>query len=270
MGESLLDLLDLLDARDGIVCAVGAGGKKTVLQHLMARHPGRVALTATVFTTHFPEDLGCETAIDAAERLPERVAALDAAAKVAYACPSDKPGRYAGVPPEVIERIHRERGFDATFVKADGARMRWIKAPGDDEPLLPHACTTIIAVVSARAIGEPLDSRVAHRIDRISAITGLEEGRTIEPEHVARLIVHPDGLARARTGRRFVSLINMVDDERRGALARQVAGIALDLEPALERVVLACLKDREDPLITVIRRDAAAVTSPGAAPTIRG
>lgn len=265
MGESLLDLLD---ARDGIVCAVGAGGKKTVLQHLVARHPGRVALTATVFTTHFPEHLGCETAIDEAERLPERIAALDAA-KVAYACPSDKPGRYAGVPPAMIERIHRESGFDATFVKADGARMRWIKAPGDDEPLLPAACTTIIAVVSARAIGELLDSRVAHRIDRITAIAGLEEGRTIEPEHVARVIVHPDGLARARTGRRFVPLINMVDDERRATLARQAAVIALDLEPALERVVLACLKGREHPLITVIRRDAAAVTFPGAGPTIR-
>lgn len=266
MGESLLDLLD---ARDGIVCAVGAGGKKTVLQHLVAQHPGRVALTATVFTTHFPDDLGCESAIDAAERLAGRVATLDAAAKVAYACPSDKPGRYAGVPPALIERIHRERGFDATYVKADGARMRWIKAPADDEPLLPDACTTIVAVVSARAIGEPLDSRVAHRIDRIAAITGLEEGRTIEPGHVARLIVHPDGLARARGGRRFVPLINMVDDERHAELARQVAAIALDLEPALERVVLACLKDRGNPLVTVVRRHAAAVTSPVAGPTIR-
>lgn len=266
MGESLLDLLD---ARDGIVCAVGAGGKKTVLQHLVARHPGRAALTATVFTTHFPEDLGCEVAVDEAERLPMRVATLDAAAKVAYACPSDKPGRYAGVPPAVIERIHRASGFDATYVKADGARMRWIKAPADDEPLLPGACTTIIAVVSARAIGEPLDSRVAHRIDRIAAITGLEEGRTIEPEHVARVIVHPDGLARSRSGRRFVPLINMVDDERHAALARQAAVIALDLEPALERVVLACLKDRGNPLVSVVRRHAAAVTSPGAGPTIR-
>lgn len=266
MGESLLDLLD---ARDGIVCAVGAGGKKTVLQHLAARHPGRVALTATVFTTHFPEELGFATAIDSADRLPDRVAALDAMAKVAFACPSDKPGRYAGVPPAVIERIHREQRFAATYVKADGARMRWIKAPAPDEPALPDACTTIIAVVSARAIGEPLDARVAHRIERVSGITGLAEQQAIEPEHVARLIVHPDGLARDRAGRRFVPLINMVDDERRAALAKQAAEIALDLDPALERVVLACLTGRADPVVAVVRRRGAAVTSPGAGPTIR-
>ncbi len=38
-------LLDLLDARAGIVCAVGAGGKKSLLRHLATAHPGRVAIT---------------------------------------------------------------------------------------------------------------------------------------------------------------------------------------------------------------------------------
>lgn len=261
-------LLDLLDARDGIVCAVGAGGKKTVLQYLAARHPARVALTATVFTTHFPAELGFATAIDDPDRLPARVAALDASAKVAYACPSDKPGRHAGVPPGSIERIHREQRFAATYVKADGARMRWIKAPEDDEPALPDACTTIIAVVSARAIGEPLSSRVAHRIERIAAITGLAEQQTIEPVHVARLIVHPEGLGKARGGRRFVPLINMVDDEGRAAVARQAAELALELDSSLDRVVLACLQRRDDPVVAIVRRRDTAMTSPGSAPTI--
>lgn len=250
-------LLDLLDARDGIVCAVGAGGKKTVLQHLAARHPQRVALTATVYTTHFPPELGFAIAVDEPARLPERVAALDGGVKVAYACPSDKPGRYAGVPAATIERIHREQRYAATYVKADGARMRWIKAPEDDEPALPEACTTIIAVVSARAIGEALGPRVAHRIDRIRDITGLAEGDVIEPGHVARLLVHPQGLARARTGRRFVPVINMVDDERRAALARRVAVMALELDPALDRVVLTCLDRDDDPVVDVVRRRAA-------------
>ena len=46
-------LLDLLDASTGVVCAVGAGGKKTLLNHLATTHPGRVALTTTVFMTCF-------------------------------------------------------------------------------------------------------------------------------------------------------------------------------------------------------------------------
>ena len=246
-------LLDLLDARSGIVCAVGAGGKKSVLQHLAAGHPGRVALTATVVTTHFPEALGFDVAVAADAALPASVAALDRERGAAYACPSDKPGRYAGVPPAVIERIHREQGFAATFVKADGARMRWIKAPADDEPVLPAGCSRIIAVVSALAIGEPLGPRAAHRLDQLRAITGLALDETIAPIHIARLIASPAGLRKGAGERRVMPLINMVDDARREALARDAAEAALDLDPSIGQVILACLRRRDDPVVAVVR-----------------
>jgi probable selenium-dependent hydroxylase accessory protein YqeC len=247
-------LLDLLEARDGIVCAVGAGGKKSVLQQLAARHPGRAALTATVAITHFPPGLGLEIVIDGDEQLPARVAAIRPAVGVAYACPSDKPGRHAGVAGHVIERIHREQGFAATYVKADGARMRWIKAPAGNEPVLPPGCTGIVAVVSARAIGEPLDERVAHRIDHVGRVTGLKAGERIAPVHVGRLIADPDGLYRSAPGRRFVPLINMVDDDEREKFGREAAEAALALNPALERVVLCCLRRPDDPVVAVVRR----------------
>ncbi len=76
--------------------------------------------------------------------LPAAVARLDPARSVAYACPGDKPGRRAGASPPTIERIHREGGFAATYVKADGARMRMVKAPGADEPALPESATTVL------------------------------------------------------------------------------------------------------------------------------
>lgn len=247
-------LLDLLDARSGIVCAVGAGGKKTVLQHLAARHPGRVALTATVITTHFPEELGFEVAVADQDELPARIAALDAARSAAYACPSDKPGRHGGVSPAVIERIHRECGFAATYVKADGARMRWIKAPQEDEPVVPASCTHVVAVISARAIGEPLGPRVAHRIERLQQITGLELEQPITPAHVGRLIASPEGLRKGAGSRHVVPLINMVDDPERERLARAAAEAALDLDPTIGLVVLACLQRPGNPVVAVVRR----------------
>ena len=51
------DLLDVLEAREGIVCAIGAGGKKSTLYALARHHPGKVAITATVYNTFFPADL---------------------------------------------------------------------------------------------------------------------------------------------------------------------------------------------------------------------
>ena len=247
-------LLDLLDARSGIVCAVGAGGKKTVLQHLATSHPGRVALTSTVVTTHFPERLGFGMAVAPDEELPRLVGGLDPARGVAYACPIDKPGRHGGVSPEVIARLHAEQGFAATYVKADGARMRWIKAPDEDEPVLPPVCDRIVAVVSARAIGEPLGPRVGHRLERLQAVTGLAPDEVIRPLHVGRLLASPAGLRKGADRCPVSTLINMVDDPSREVLAREAAEIALELEPAIGRVVLACLRREGDPVVAVIGR----------------
>jgi probable selenium-dependent hydroxylase accessory protein YqeC len=247
-------LLDLLDARSGIVCAVGAGGKKSLLQHLATRHPGRVAITATVFTTYSQERLGFAVAIDEDAQLAARVASLDRAQSVAYACPGDKPGRRAGVGAATIEKIHRECGFAATYVKADGARMRLVKAPAEDEPALPPGCTTVVPVLSARAIGEPLAALIAHRVERVERVAGLREGQTITAEHLGRLLASPDGMMKATGQRRVVPLINMVDDDAREALARRAAEVALGLSDRFDRVILACLADPDRPLVAVVRR----------------
>lgn len=247
-------LLDLLEARTGIVCAVGAGGKKSLLRWLATSNPGRVAITATVFTTYFQEQLGFEAAIEPEARLPATVAAIDRALSVAYGCPGDKPGRRAGVGCATVERIHLECGFAATYVKADGARMRLMKAPADDEPVIPGGSSTVLPVVSARAIGQPLNAAVAHRVERIGRITGLRENQLIAPEHVGRLLASPDGLAKSTMGLRIVPVINMVDDARREARAREAAEVALALSERIERVVLVRLARAEAPLVAVVRR----------------
>lgn len=247
-------LLDLLEARSGVVCAVGAGGKKSLLKRLATAHPGRAAITATTFTTYFQENIGFAVAIDTDERLPDAVARLDPAASVAYACPDDRPGRRAGVSAVTVARIHREGGFAVTFVKADGARMRMVKAPAEDEPALPACCTTVLPVVSALAIGEPLNARVAHRLARLEQVTGLRENERITPAHVGRLLASPHGSMKATGQRRVVPVINMVDDADREAQAREAAAVALELCDRIDRVVLLSLARSADPVVGVVRR----------------
>jgi probable selenium-dependent hydroxylase accessory protein YqeC len=247
-------LLDLLDARSGVVCAVGAGGKKSLLRHLATTHPGRVAITATVFTTYFQENLGFAVAIDEDARLPALVADLDPTRSVAYACPGDKPGRRAGASPATVERIHRECGFAATYVKADGARMRLVKAPADDEPALPACCTTVVPILSALAIGEPLTARVAHRVERVERVAGLRENETILARHLGRLLASPDGLMKSTEGRQVVPVINMVDDALRETQALEAAASALELCDRIDRVVLVSLARTGNPVVGVVRR----------------
>lgn len=247
-------LIDALGAHTGVVCAVGAGGKKSVLYQLAREHGGRFALTATVHTTVFPDDLPVESVIDDDLALRERVLSAGASRPVAYACPSGKPGRYAGASGATIRSLHDTGHFDATFVKADGARMRWIKAPDAGEPLLPPGADLVIPVVSARAIGEPLSERVAHRPDRIAAITGVAPGRPLTAEAVGRLLSSDDGALKGTENSRVAPVINMVDNEFQEEMARAAAAAAIAMTSRFDSVVLCCLRRPVRPVVAVVAR----------------
>ena len=248
------ELLDLFQARRGVICAVGAGGKKSTLYNLVARHPGRVALTATVFTAHFPDHLGLTSVIAEESQLPARLASLTEVDRIGFAAPSGKPRRYSGIAAELVSRLHADTGREATFVKADGARRRFIKAPKEGEPVLPTDCTTLICVSSARALGRPLSDKIAHRLEHLSAVTGLQTGAVVEPQHLARLLVSDAGLLKGSAGRAVVPVINMIDDADKERLAREAARVALRETDRFDKVILASMRTTDQPVVAVIER----------------
>ncbi|NIR28786.1 MAG: putative selenium-dependent hydroxylase accessory protein YqeC [Gammaproteobacteria bacterium] len=248
------ELLDALHARRGLVCLVGAGGKKTTLYRLAGIHPGRVGITSTVFIPMFPKSLEAEVVLAEEPQLEFAVAsAAERSRAVAFAQPAQKRGRRAGLPPALVRPIHAAAGFEATLVKADGARSRLIKAPAEDEPQIPEDADTVIPVVSAAAFGEPLSERIAHRVEHIAAVSGAAPGAVMTASHVARLLSSEQGALRSVGTATVVPLINMIDDRERHALAREAALEALALTRRFDRVVLASMRAAE-PLIEVLGR----------------
>lgn len=247
-------LIELLEARAGLICAVGAGGKKSTLYHLATSHGGRVGLTCTVAQAPYPKALGAHIVIaPPAELVPAVAEAAAAHSLVAFAHPSAKKSRHAGLSPELLGEIVEAGIFDVLLVKADGARMRWIKAPATDEPAMPGSVGTVIPVVSARAIGQPLTEDCAHRVERLEAITGARRGERLQPEHVARLLASPEGALRRAGNARVIPLINMVDTPEAERHAREAGRMALQFTDRFDRVVLTSLR-RDDPLIGVLTR----------------
>ena len=98
-------LLEVLAAQRGLVCAVGAGGKKTTLFRLVEAHlaagTARIGLACTVTMAPPPAWLGQAVIAEEAQLR----SALDRLGPdrrlVVYAAPSAKPGRVGGVPPAV-------------------------------------------------------------------------------------------------------------------------------------------------------------------------
>jgi len=245
-------LLDALEARRGIVSVVGAGGKKSCMYCLAALHPGRIGITATVHTPPWPAGIAGRVIVGPPQQVQAQVAAARDVRVVAFAGPTGKARRHGGLEPELITAVCAEAGFDACYVKADGARSRWIKAPGPDEPRVAAHSATVIPVVAARAFGLALDDRICHRPERFAALTGARLGEPVRAEHVARVLAHPEGALKDAGAARIVPLINMVDDERLLAGAREAAHAALALTGRFDRVVLARLRDGA--LVEVVTR----------------
>lgn len=247
-------LLDALEAWRGIVCLVGAGGKKTTLYRLAMLHPGRIGITSTAHIPPFPNKVSAYQIITDEKLLLTLVsAAAQTHRLIAYAQPSIKKGRLAGISPSLVEMIHRQAGFDVSLVKADGARSRWLKAPGAQEPVIPEKATHVIPVISALAIGQPLSEKIAHRVENIEAIIRIKAGEILKPIHLARLLASPQGGLKGVGKAKIVPLINMIDGPAWENQAIAVAELALSLTDRFDRVVLACM-NLPNPLVGVIRR----------------
>ncbi|MEM8949638.1 MAG: selenium cofactor biosynthesis protein YqeC [Pseudomonadota bacterium] len=250
------DFINALEASGGIVAAVGAGGKKSTLYRLLEAHriigTERVLLTSTVQIAAQPKALEIETHVVEGG---DTIAAVDATdgrdGAFFFAGPSEKPGRYSGLPEHLIDSVYRRAAFDVALVKADGARMRMIKAPSENEPALPDGVSTILPIVSARAFGRPLNERIAHRPERLAQVIDADIGTALTPDHVAKLLASPEGSLRRTAEARVVPIINMVDRPERQAWAEEAAEQALSMTRRFDRVILASMIS-PSPLVKIV------------------
>lgn len=247
------DPVELLGARSGVVCAVGAGGKKSCLYAIARHHPGRVGLTTTVHTAPVPTEVADAVVTAEGQALVDEVRRRRGARRLAFACPSDKPGRVRASSAAELQACCDAGEFDCLLVKADGARGRGIKAPAPHEPVYVDGVTTVLAVVSAAVVGEPLDERVAHRPERVSAVTGCGAGEAIRTQHLAILLTADDGLLKQVGAARVIPVITHVDRAKRRAAALAVADRALSSRH-FEAVVLADLGGSSPRLERVTRQ----------------
>lgn len=232
-------LADALEAREGVTCVVGAGGKKTTLYTLAGRLD-RAVLTATVRIPIFDPHVSRVAVTD------------DPVAALADTDPGDFPlglvparegdSRYRGYDTGVVDDIAAAHD-GPVLVKADGARTREFKAPTDDEPQLPDAADTVVPIASVHAVGKPLTDEFVHRPEEVAPIAGLEVGDVIAAEDVAKVVASPaGGLKGVPSGATAIPLLNKVDDADDLEVARTVAR-SITMRANVPKVVLAQLAE---------------------------
>jgi probable selenium-dependent hydroxylase accessory protein YqeC len=239
-----------LDAAEGTTCVVGAGGKKTTMATL-AHELDRAVVTATVRIPIFDDWVGRVAVTETPGAVvDEALAAADADWPLGVVPEREREDRYYGYELSVLDDLAAR---DVPILaKADGARMRRLKAPSTDEPRVPPSADTVVPIASVHVVGEPLSDDLVHRVDEVSALTGLDPGDEISAADLATVLASEEG------GRKSVPpdatsipLLNMVDDDALAATAREVAAEIHD-RADVPRVVLAEMR-ADDPIVDVVR-----------------
>lgn len=239
-----MDVVEALAAREGTTCLVGAGGKKTTMRTLAARTGAVVTATVRIpiFDRWVERVVVTDDPVGATERVSERPLGL--------VPEREREDRYRGYDTAAVDDL-TSAADDLVVVKADGARARLLKAPGDHEPQVPSCADTVVPVASVHAVGEPLTEEHAHRVDRVAALTGRNRGERIRVTDVAAVLASEcGGLKDVPAGATAVPLLNMVDDEHLAETARRVAASIHD-RADVPRVVLAEMR-AADPVVGVV------------------
>ena len=245
--QSGYSIVEALGADRGVTCVVGAGGKKTTLYALATRLSNAI-VTATVRIPIFDSHVSrVAVGSDPLSALP---AGADENGPLGLVAERED-DRYRGFAPETIDSIAALH-TGPVLVKADGARTREFKAPNASEPRIPAATRTVVPIVSAHAVGEPLTEAAVHRPERVASLTGLDLGDEITPEAIAEVLASPEGgLKDVPRGARVIPLINKVDTDEDAAVAHKIADrlfetvAANPFGPDVRRVVLARMVDAE-------------------------
>ncbi len=213
-----MTLVTAIGDADGPISVVGAGGKTTTLYALAARL-SRAVVTATVRIPIFDREVATvEVSTDPVALLEDHQS---------FPCglvpDRERADRYLGYEPETVDSIAAAHDGQ-TLVKADGARMREFKSPGENEPRIPSTSDVVVPVVSSHAVGKPLSGHWVHRPERIATLTGSSLGDEITADTVATVITHErGGLKGVPDGATVIPLVTKVDSSAHEQTAREIA-----------------------------------------------
>jgi probable selenium-dependent hydroxylase accessory protein YqeC len=230
-----------------VVSLVGAGGK-TNLMFALAREltqQGKTVITSTT-TKIFPPSPSETACVFVSSHEDEIIDFIlkNADPKGCITIGSElltDSRKIKGVDPSLVSRVIRLKRVDYVIIEADGASQRPLKAPNPEyEPVIPSCTTMVIPVVGIDALGSKLFEEQVFRSEIASQLTGVRLGEVVTAETIARLILHPSGLATGSPAEaRIIPFINKMDLSPNRSAARNLAREIFDAKhPRIDRVVL--------------------------------
>ncbi len=213
---------------------VGAGGKtstifKAARELLAIERPEAVRKTVLVTTTtHFGtwqttqadhsiiiNSLGDAAALE--KDLPGGILLLSS---------GESNNRLAGLDERVLARIHSlaENQHLPLLIEADGAHGLPLKAPDEQEPVIPGFVQAVVVVAGLQGLGKPLTDSYIHRAVRFAEISGVHLGESVTGDALTRVLLSErGGLKNIPPNARRIVLLNQADSPALVTEARHIA-----------------------------------------------
>lgn len=250
--------------RGEVIAFTGAGGKTSTLMNLgyeLAEAGWRVMATTT---THLREDQ--LALVPHAATLSKGAGALSSALndhRFVFLYDEIRSGRVYGPPPEYISRLLDSVDSDVLLVEADSARGLPLKAPYDDEPIIPAETSLVVPMASISVLGQELDEDHVYNAQTIVERYGFLEGSRIKSPWLAQVLRDEElGLRGVPPRARIVALLNQTPHQGYlRARARLTARLILR-SPRVQAVAIGAVRG-SDPIVEVQRSLGAVVLAAG-------
>ena len=124
---------------------------------------------------------------------------------------------------------------------ADGSNRKPLKGWREDEPVILPATEATIGILPMHCLGEILDVTKVHRMEKFTAITGLEPGDVMTEKAYLQLITAENGLFGHSLGSRWL-VLNRVNDPQLYQSAKKIAEAAVT-SGVIDGWIAGCLEN---------------------------
>lgn len=111
------------------------------------------------------------------------------------------------------EILYLSKIFDIVLIESDEAKMRDLKAPKRNEPVISKHTTHSITVLNISCVGKKISRDSAYNFPIFSRITGIKEGDKLKINHLLKLLNYKFGCFKNFRGHKILLLNNLFDNK---------------------------------------------------------
>jgi molybdenum cofactor cytidylyltransferase len=228
-------------SKNDCISFIGSGGKTTAMFQIARQYSCSVLVTTTTHIGAWETELADQHIIlDDSNKV--KVANLkDYKGVTVLTGPRTPDDRFRSPTLAELDDIYRYAQNEEIplLIEADGSRRKPLKAPGDNEPVIPSFSTCVVNVVGLTGIGKPCGKEWVFRPEKFAEISGTIVGEKITSDSVVRVLTSKFGGLKNIKGEmnRFL-ILNHADNIQLQALAGRMADALL---PFYEKIGISKL-----------------------------